>query len=98
MKIVVFKTYEDRNRGLQHMPEIPPDTVFVFTGPFVLGRFHSRNVAEPFDIAFLSVTLQLIEKRRMVPPDDVVDAPMGTMYVVEAKAGVLDQFTVQSVS
>jgi uncharacterized membrane protein (UPF0127 family) len=94
MKVVVFRTYEERQRGLQHMAAIPDDTAYVFTGPFVLGQFHSRNVPEPFDIAFLSVTLHLIEKRRMVPPEDVVQAPIGTMYVVEAKAGVLDRFTI----
>lgn len=93
MKIVVFRTPEERERGLQGIPRIPDDTLFVFIGPFLVGRFHSRNVPEPFDIAFMSSDFHLISKHRVTPPDMFVEAPDGAALAIEAKAGVLDEFT-----
>lgn len=95
MKIVVFRTYEEISKGIRGLEPLPEDTIFVFTGPLMsMGRFHSRDIGEPFDIAFLGITLNLLGRRRMTPPDDVVDVPAGTVFVVEAKAGLLDKFTV----
>src|SRR4029077_20220511 len=96
IKIVIFRTQEDQQLGLQYMASIPDNTVYVFMSPSISGQFHSRNVPEPFDIAFLSARMQLIEKRRMVPPNDVVQIPKGTRFAVEAKVGVFDKFTFKS--
>jgi uncharacterized membrane protein (UPF0127 family) len=94
MKIKVLRTPEERDIGLQHLPRIPDDTIYVFVGPFIAGQFHSRNVPEPFDLVFLSSKLDLISKHRLVPPNDVVPVNFDATYALEAKPGVLDMFIV----
>lgn len=91
MKIQVLRTQAEKAQGLQHLTEIPDDMIYVFVGP--LGtQFHSRNVPEPFDIMFLSPTLNVLERQRITPPDGVVAVPLGAAYAVEAKVGMLDKF------
>jgi uncharacterized membrane protein (UPF0127 family) len=96
IKIVVFRTPKDQELGLQYMTSIPDNTVYIFMSPSTFGQFQSRNVPEPFDIAFLSAKMQLNWKHRMVPPDDVVQIPKGTRFAVEAKVGVFDKFSFKS--
>lgn len=94
MKVVVFRTAVEKERGLQHMTEIPDDTVWVFTAIQPGTQFHSRNVPEPFEVAFLDWELRLLAKHRVVPPAESIYAPPGTVYAVEAKDGVLVRFLV----
>ncbi len=91
MKTVIFDTPEAQARGLQHLPEIPADTLYIF--PFVdpWSHFHSRNVAEPFDIAFLTSDFQVIEISTVTPPRGGAAVPAGTAIAVESKAGTLQK-------
>lgn len=95
MKIKVLRSRAEQIIGLQGLKEIPADTVYVFIGPFLDGVFHSRNVPEPFDLIFLDSKLEIVRRRRMVPPNDTAEVPpLDVWYAVEAKAGVLDRFII----
>ncbi len=89
MKLVIFDTHEEQAKGLQYLPEIPADVLYIF--PFVAPGiyFHSRHVAEPFDIAFLGEDFTALKIAQITPPREGVVAPAGTAMVVEAKAGML---------
>lgn len=89
MKVVVFQTPEEQETGLQYRPAIEAGVAFVFPGIPPGVQFHSRNVAEPFDIAFLSRDGLVLLSGRMFPPYDVIRAPEGAEIAVEAKAGWL---------
>jgi uncharacterized membrane protein (UPF0127 family) len=90
MRVVVFETPEEQAVGLQWRKVVEPDTLFAFPkiGPGQL--FHSRNVAEPFDIAFISQDFIVLQKDLVSPPHGIVVSPAGTALAVEAKAGWLD--------
>lgn len=92
MKIKVLRTAAEMDLGLQHLPRIPDDTIYVFVGPFLGGQFHSRNVTEPFDLIFLSAGLQVIARHLVTPPLGFATIPPDTMYALEAKPGVIDEF------
>lgn len=87
MQIMVFKTPGERAMGLQHRPFIENDFLFVFPGIEAGDWFHSRNVPEPFDIAFADRDGKIIETWRITPPDGIIECPSGTAMVYEAKAG-----------
>lgn len=89
MRIVVLNTPEEKAQGLQYMPVIEGGVLFLFTEIGPGTWFHSRNVAEPFDIAFLAPDRTILDLRRMTPPHDVIETPPGCAMVVEAKAGWL---------
>lgn len=91
MNVRIFKTFEEQARGLQHRPEVEPDTLFVF--PYITegALFHSRNVRAPFDLAFLSNDFRVLLVRTLVPEGDTQLAPTGTHMAVEAAAGELSR-------
>lgn len=89
MRVVVFATESERVRGLQFRKRIEPDTLFVFPDVLEGSLFHSRNVPEPFDIAFLTAEFYVLEMTRVDPPFGVTLAPRGTRIAVEAKEGNL---------
>lgn len=80
-------TPAEKMQGLQHLPFVPDQTIYVFPEVYEGDQFHSRNVAEPFDIAFIDPADRVIELRRMYPPDDLVTAPEGSVKAIETKAG-----------
>lgn len=90
MQVVVFETSQEQAEGLQDRPFIEPDTLFVF--PYIRPGtvFHSRNVREPFDLAFLSFDNIVLEKRTIHPMEEIAVAPEGTWTAIEARAGWLD--------
>jgi uncharacterized membrane protein (UPF0127 family) len=90
MNVVLFETAAEQAEGLQHRPFIEPDTLFVF--PFIKPGtvFHSRNVREPFDLAFLSYGNVVLEKRTIQPTEEVAVAPEGTWTAIESRAGWMD--------
>jgi uncharacterized membrane protein (UPF0127 family) len=90
MKVVVFETAEERAEGLQHRPYVEPDTLFVFPDIKPGAIFHSRNVREPFDLAFLSFDNTVLFKAMIFPEDQIAVAPEGTWTAIEARAGWLD--------
>lgn len=89
MKYVIFDTLEGQEMGLQHRPLIEPDTIFIFplAGPGAL--FHSRNVAEPFDLAFVGQSGKILTVRTITPPEEAMTAPEGTWMAMESKEGLL---------
>lgn len=80
-------TPAEKMQGLQHLPWVPDQTIYVFPDVYEGDAFHSRNVAEPFDIAFIDAADRVIDLRRMYPPDDLVVAPEGSVKAIETKAG-----------
>lgn len=92
MQVVIYETSEERAQGLQHKPFIEPDTLFVFPDIHPGAIFHSRNVPEPFDLAFLSFDNRVLEKHRMIPMEAIAVAPQGTWTAIEAKAGSFDRW------
>lgn len=89
VKIVIFDTPALQERGLQFRGQIEDDTLFYFplVNPGV--QFHSRNVPEPFDLAFLARDFSVLRKVTVHPPDGTAVAPPGTWAAVESKAGVM---------
>ncbi len=90
MQVVVFDTAAERAQGLQGRPFIEPDTLFVFPHIRPGTVFHSRNVREPFDLAFLSFGNIVLEKHLIHPTEGIAVAPAGTWTAIEARAGWLD--------
>lgn len=80
-------TPEEKMQGLQHLPFVPDQTIYVFPEVYEGDQFHSQNVAEPFDIAFIDAEDVVIDLRRMYPQDDLVTAPEGSVKAIETKAG-----------
>lgn len=89
MKILVFETPEQQAEGLQHLDKIDPDMLYVFPSAPQGVEFHSMNVPEPFDIAFLDRDYLVLALVRMVPVKDRIKAPAGSVMAVEARAGNL---------
>lgn len=89
MTVVVLDTHELQAQGLQHQKAIDDNTLFVF--PFVRpgDSFHSRNVPEPFDLAFLSRDFKVLGQRTLHPTLETMTAPPGSFMAVESKAGRL---------
>lgn len=88
MKVVIFKTPEQKAKGLQHLIYVEPETLYVFENVTPGDQFHSRNVPEPFDIGFIDddgVVLELWV--HMQPPLARVTAPPGTAMAIEVKGG-----------
>lgn len=73
--------------GLQHRPYIEDDFLFAFPGVEEGDWFHSRNVAEPFDIAFADRRGVILDVWRVIPPKGLVECPPGTAIAYESKAG-----------
>ena len=74
-------------QGLQHLPWIPDQTVYLFPNTYEGSIFHSQNVAEPFDIAFIAEDGTVLDVVQMVPPKALARAPEGSVMAVETKAG-----------
>ncbi len=92
LQVVVFDTPEERTKGLQHRWPIEDDTLFVFPDTPEGVLFHSRNVREPFDIAFLSAKLVVLAVYRVTPEAQTITAPRESSMAIEAKAGVLPRW------
>ncbi len=86
---MVFRTHSEQAMGLQHRPYIENDFLFVFPLVGAGDWFHSRNVPEPFDIAFGDDRGNILAAYLMTPPKDMIECPEGTTVVYEAKAGNL---------
>lgn len=92
MNVLVFETLDEQAKGLQYLREIDPDTIYVFPAVPEGVEFHSMNVPEPFDIAFLNDDYFVLALVRMNPTNDRIKAPTGSTMAVEAKAGRLAHF------
>lgn len=87
VRIITLATAEEKSRGLQYKRSIEDDTLWVFKGVGEGDYFHSVNVPEPFDIAFIGIYKEVIFVGTMVPEDDVMEVPPGTVMALESKAG-----------
>jgi uncharacterized membrane protein (UPF0127 family) len=85
--IINLDTPEARAKGLQHMSYIAPETIWVFPSIAPGIVFHSRNVAEPFDIAFLDASGLVLEVHTVEPTRGTVQAPERTAMALETKEG-----------
>jgi uncharacterized membrane protein (UPF0127 family) len=92
MQVVVFETPQEQAQGLQDLPAIDPDTLYVFPNIKPGTVFHSRNVPEPFDLAFLSFDNRVLDQRTIQPTREVAVAPQGTWTAIEAKAGLFQRW------
>lgn len=92
MNVVVFETPEERAMGLQYVSPIPPDTLFIFPDIRPGSLFHSQNVREPFDLAFLSMDDIILYKATITPEEGIAVAPQGTWKALEAKGGWFDRW------
>lgn len=89
VNVHVFETPDEQAEGLQHLDQINPNTLYVFPSAPEGVEFHSMNVPEPFDIAFLNNDYLVLALVRMIPTGDRIKAPAGSTMAVEAKAGNL---------
>lgn len=87
MRIVTFRTPAEKMAGLQNLPWIEDQTLYVFPETYEGAVFHSRNVREPFDIAFVGVDGTVLDLRQMSPPNDLAQAPEGSVMAIETKGG-----------
>jgi uncharacterized membrane protein (UPF0127 family) len=89
MRIEIFDTPQKQEEGLQYRPSIEGDTVFIFPLIAAGSLFHSRNVREPFDLAFISKEGEVLLVRTITPPEETMVAPEGTWMAMESEAGLL---------
>lgn len=89
MRIEVLDTSEKRTRGLQWRRSVEPDVLWLFPGIPGGTWFHSMNVPEPFDLAFLARDGTVLLVATVTPQAEMVQAPLGTDRAAEAKAGWL---------
>lgn len=89
MNVLILETVDEQSTGLQYLDRIDPDFIYVFPGIPEGIEFHSMNVPEPFDIAFLTEWGFVLSVVRMRPTGDRVRAPKDTALAIEAKAGNL---------
>ena len=89
MRYAILDTFEKQEEGLQHLARIDRDLVLVF--PYVEPGwlFHSRNVPEPFDLAFVSKDLRVLILETVHPPLGTLRAPAGSFLALESAAGTL---------
>lgn len=78
-------------QGLQHMKPIPDKTIWSFLDIREGQIFHSQNVHEPFEIAFLDRNGKVLTLSTVVPQAAVIAAPRGAAIAVEAKDGELSR-------
>lgn len=95
MRVVIFNNKEEQAIGLQYRRYIEPNTLFVF--PFLQAGsvFHSRNVPERFDLAFLSPDRTVLWKGIVTPTAEIAPAPQGATMALEAKEGWLSAWGIE---
>lgn len=95
MRVVIFNSKDEQAIGLQFRKTIEPDTLFVF--PFIRpdSVFHSRNVPERFDLAFLAPDRTVLWKGVVTPTLETVAAPRGSTMALESKEGWLSAYGIE---
>lgn len=96
LTLILLDTPVKKARGLQNMSPIPKSTLWIFTRISEGTVFHSRNVREPFDIAFLSSEGYVLEKETVYPQVQTISAPKGAEIVLESKAGEMDRIGIDA--
>jgi uncharacterized membrane protein (UPF0127 family) len=87
VRIITLRSPREKAIGLQFKPIIEDETLWVFRDVGAGDYFHSNNVPEPFDIAFVGRQREVILVALMVPPEDRIEVPEGAVMALESKAG-----------
>lgn len=95
LTLFLLDTPGKKAQGLQNMSPVPPKTLWIFTRIYEGTVFHSRNVKEPFDIAFLDKEGNVLEKETIVPEERTISAPRGTEIAVESKGSEMERIGIQ---
>jgi len=93
VRIVTLTTPAQKALGLIGMSPIPPGVIWVFPNTAPGSMFHSQGVLHPFEILFLSKSLDPLLACTVVPESEVVYAPAGTALAVESAVGTLSTLT-----
>lgn len=95
VKIVIFNNQDEQAIGLQFRKYLEADTLFIF--PFIRpgSVFHSRNVPERFDLAFLAPDRTVLWKGVITPTLETAPAPRGATMALEAKEGWLSAYGIE---
>jgi len=96
VSLIWWKTTSEKAKGLQEMEPIPERTLFIFTDIRPGTLFHSRNVRETFDIAFVSKLGRVLSLETVFPEEGTSTAPDRTAYAIEAKAGEMESMNITS--
>jgi uncharacterized membrane protein (UPF0127 family) len=91
MKLVVFETPAEQTRGLQFRDPIDPHTLFLFTKISAGRVFHTENVFQPIDIAFVGADTKVIQVSTLPPDHPGIPAPSGTAAAIEAVSGLMEK-------
>jgi len=97
MRLVIFETTAEKQKGLIGLRLIPQDTLFIFPNIQSGIRFHARGVLEPFEIYFLDKDDNLFQTAQIIPPLGEIRTPIGTITVIEAKVGTLKKFGIMNI-
>lgn len=89
MKVVIFDTVEKQVQGLQHKTYVERNTLFIFPLIEQGVLFHSQNVPEDFDIAFLDKDFNILQQETLKPPTATTRAPAGTFMAMESRGGAM---------
>lgn len=89
LTIIPLDTPGKKAKGLQHMKPIPEKTLWSFPDIREGQVFHSQNVLEPFDIAFIDGDGKILLVETIIPQKAVIAAPKGAAIAIEAKEGEL---------
>jgi len=95
MRVVIFNSQDEQAIGMQFRRYIEPDTLFVF--PFIRegSVFHSRNVPERFDLAFLAHDRTVLWKGVITPTLETAPVPRGATMALETKEGWMSAYGIE---
>jgi uncharacterized membrane protein (UPF0127 family) len=91
VKLVTFDTLPEQSRGLQFRDPIDPGTLFLFPGIRQGRVFHTENVFQSIDIAFIGPDTKVIQISTLPPDHPGIPAPSGTAAALEAVAGLMER-------
>lgn len=92
VRLIIFDSPDEQAKGLQYRQYIEAGTLFVFPGIHAGTVFHSRNVREDFDLAFVGEDMTILSKATIHPQAEVLVAPEGTVMAIESKAGEMSRW------
>lgn len=92
MRFIIFDSPDEQATGLQYRQYIEAGTLFIFPGIAPGALFHSRNVREDFDLAFVGEDMTILAKATIHPEKGTLSAPEGTVMALESKAGEMSRW------
>lgn len=92
VRFIIFDSEEEQAKGLQYRQYVEAGTLFIFPRVHPGSLFHSRNVREDFDLAFVGEDLTILAKATIHPQAETMTAPEGTFMALESKAGEMSRW------